>query len=99
MFATVMPTVSTAITATGGGAEARGRPSRAGAAINRPASRMTLRMAGHLCCGSHARAEALDQVIADAQRIRGDGQRRIHGSARTEEAAIDDVEVVEVVGA
>src|SRR5262245_11933613 len=106
MFATVMPTVSTAATLTAAvgaavaaadaEAEPGRRPSRAGAASSRPASKMPLRMARHLC---EACAEALDQMIADAQRIRGDGQCRIHRGARTEEAAIDDVEIVEIVGA
>src|SRR5215208_3095226 len=37
------------------------------------------------------------QVIADAQRVGHDRQRRVHGAARREEAAIDDIQVVHVV--
>ena len=37
------------------------------------------------------------QVVADAQRVRHRGERRVHGAARGEEARVDDVEVVEVV--
>src|SRR5689334_3354193 len=113
MFATVMPTVSTPATLTAAvvvvvvadaDAETGTRPSRIGAASSKPASKMPLRMAWRLrrrrrSGDRHASAEALDQVIADTQGVRGDGQRRIHGSARTEEAAIDDVEIVDVVGA
>src|SRR5438445_9747801 len=45
------------------------------------------------CC-----AQAVQQVIAHPQRIRHDGQRRIHGSARREEASVHDIKIVEVVG-
>ena len=37
-------------------------------------------------------------MIADAERIRHDGERRVHGTARGQEAPVDDVEVVDVVG-
>ena len=36
-------------------------------------------------------------MIADAQRIRHDCERRIHCPARTEEACIDNAEVIELV--
>jgi len=37
-------------------------------------------------------------MIADPERIRLDGERRVHRAARGEEARVDDVEVVDVVG-
>src|SRR6185295_244460 len=42
--------------------------------------------------------EAIDEMVADAQGIGHRGQRRVHGAAGGEEARVDDVEVVEVVG-
>src|SRR5215468_7198307 len=36
-------------------------------------------------------------MIADTQRIRHDGKSGIHRSARWEEAAVDDVEIVDVM--
>src|SRR5215470_2776370 len=36
-------------------------------------------------------------MIADAQRIGDNGERRVHGADRDEEAAVDDIEVIEVV--
>ena len=44
------------------------------------------------------RAEPLEQVVADAQRVGHRRQRRVHGARGREEAGVDDVEVVEVVG-
>ena len=46
---------------------------------------------------AHRQCSLSEQVIADAQRVGHDRQRRVHGAARREEAAIDDVEVVHVV--
>ena len=43
-------------------------------------------------------AEALEQVVADAQGVGHRGQRRVHGADAREEARVDDVEVVELVG-
>src|SRR6266545_1580218 len=40
----------------------------------------------------------LEQVRSDAQRVCDDGQRRVHGADGHEEARVDDVEVVELVG-
>src|SRR5262245_10933646 len=37
------------------------------------------------------------QVIAHAQRVCHDGEGRVHASARREEAAVDDIQVVELV--
>ncbi len=37
---------------------------------------------------------SLEQVIADAQRIRDDGQSRIDRAAGTKEACIDNVEII-----
>ena len=37
-------------------------------------------------------------MIAHPQRIRHDGQRRVHGCARREEASVHDIKIVEVVG-
>ena len=42
--------------------------------------------------------EPLPDVITDPERVRHDGERRIHRAARGEEARVDDVEVVNVVG-
>src|SRR5271166_750932 len=45
-----------------------------------------------------ARAQTLQNVIAHPQRIGHDRQRRIHGRARREEAAIHDVEILKIMG-
>ena len=37
-------------------------------------------------------------MIAHAQGIRHDGQRRVYGCARREEASVHDIKIVEVVG-
>jgi hypothetical protein len=47
-------------------------------------------------CAGHG--EALKQVISYSEGVRHDRQRRIYGCTRREKAAIDDVQVVEVVG-
>jgi hypothetical protein len=47
----------------------------------------------------NTRPQPLQQVIADAQRIRRNCQRRVDRRARTEKAAIDHVEIVDVVSA
>src|ERR1043166_1004308 len=47
---------------------------------------------------SAPRAEAVDEVVADAKRVGHDRERRIDGAARWEEARVDDVEIVEIVG-
>src|SRR5215475_1910677 len=36
-------------------------------------------------------------MIADAQRIGDDSERRVHGADRDEETGIDDIEVIKVV--
>ena len=41
--------------------------------------------------------EPLAQVVADAQRVRHDRQRRIHRAGRGKEARVDDIQVVQVV--
>src|SRR5277367_3790650 len=43
-------------------------------------------------------AQALEQVIADAQRVGDGGQRGVDGSDAGEEAGVHDVQVVEIVG-
>ncbi len=43
-------------------------------------------------------AHPLEQVVADAERVGHRGQRRVHGADAREEAGVDDVEVVELVG-
>src|SRR5271166_5026760 len=64
----------------------------------RPSLRKTsLRSTAHSHSFGHARAQALQNVIAHAQRVGHDCQRRIHRRARREEAAIDYVQVVEIV--
>ncbi|SRR6266516_5472670 len=42
--------------------------------------------------------EPLPEVVTDPERVRHDGERRVHGTARGEEARVDDVEVVDLVG-
>src|SRR5271166_4998759 len=60
-----------------------------------------LRSTAHLRELTHVvpggRAQAIQNVIAHAQRISHDCERRIYGRARREEAAIDHIQVVEVV--
>src|SRR3954454_16331624 len=46
-----------------------------------------------------ARAETLEQVVADAQRVGHRRQRRVHRADAREEARVDDVEVVDLVRA
>jgi hypothetical protein len=41
----------------------------------------------------------LDQVIGNSNRIGDDRKRRIHRTARREEGAVDDIEIVEIVSA
>ena len=50
-----------------------------------------------LAAGLPRRAEPLEQVVADAQRVGHRRQRRVHRARGGEEARVDDVEVVEVV--
>src|SRR5271166_1540362 len=50
---------------------------------------------GALCAGGNS--ESLFQVVSDAQRIGDDGQRRVHGGTRGEEAAVHDVEIVHIM--
>ena len=50
-------------------------------------------------CRPCARAHALEEVVADAQRVRHRGQRRVHRADAREEARVDDVEVVDLVRA
>src|SRR5947208_17152613 len=54
---------------------------------------------GFLICRSSAQLalQPRSQVIADAERVRHDGQRRVHGAGGREEARVHDVQVVEVV--
>ena len=54
----------------------------------------------HATASSAARtrdAKTLAQVVADAEGIGHDRQGRVHGSARREEAAVDDVQIVDFV--
>src|SRR5918996_1148941 len=44
-----------------------------------------------------ARAEAVEQVVTDAEGVSHRRQGRVHRTRRGEEARVDDVEVVEVV--
>src|SRR5690348_6103709 len=63
------------------------------------------RHAGHRGSQSHggrahvavAHPEPLQQVVANAQRVRHDRERRIHRTARRKEAPVHDVQVVHVV--
>src|SRR3954468_6105987 len=47
--------------------------------------------------GRLAHAEPLEQVVADAERVRHRGQGRVDGADAREEARVDDVQVVELV--
>src|SRR5206468_11832777 len=38
-----------------------------------------------------------DQVLSDSQRVRHDRQRRVHCAAGAEKAAVDDIEIVEIM--
>src|SRR6188768_1163917 len=95
---TVMPTLSRDVTRSVGsaaGSVATSTTPRRMARTRRP-SCSRLRMAGHLRLRRRAHAEPIQQVIADAERVGRDRQGGVHGRARAEEAAVDDVEVVEV---
>ena len=48
--------------------------------------------------GERPSGETLGEVLADAQGVGDDRQRRVHRADRREEARVDDVEVVELVG-
>src|SRR6266700_2118197 len=81
MSATVMPTTSTAVTC-------RGTPM---ATDERGDVTATQRNAAAVS------AEARENVVADADGVGHDGQRRIDRAARREKAAIHDIQVVYVV--
>src|SRR3954469_18381784 len=49
--------------------------------------------------GRDGGAEPLEQVVADAQGVGHRRQRRVHGADAREEARVDDVEVVHLMGA
>src|SRR5438067_13665488 len=87
MSDTVIPTESTARTSA--------LPAQAGAAT---ASIRTAARAPERRPHIIASAEPLPQVIAHPERVRHDGERGVHRAARGEEARVDDVEVVDVVG-
>ena len=53
-----------------------------------------LRLAGRVASG---RAQAIENVVAHAQRVGHDGERGIYSRARREEAAIHHVQVIEIV--
>src|SRR5215470_13268763 len=83
-------------------ASAAGAPAReTNAARNRSALRHMLHPCGTwlgvdgLRCRS---TKSFEKVIPDAQRIGHDGERGIHRAARREEAAVDDIKVIEFVG-
>src|SRR5207249_192920 len=86
MSDTVIPTESTARTSA--------LPAQAGAAT---ASIRTAARAAERRPHIIASAEPLPQVIAHPERVRHDGERRVHRAARGEEAGVDDVEVVDLV--
>src|SRR6516225_1973203 len=52
---------------------------------------------GKLLGSRCACTQAIKEVIADPKCVRNDCERGIDGGARREEAAIDDIEVVELV--
>src|SRR5271167_3355839 len=58
----------------------------------------SLRSTAHSRLFGCARAQALQNVIAHAQRIGHDRERWVHRRARREEAAIHDVEILEIMG-
>src|SRR5262245_13560442 len=84
MSETVMPTVSTEPAI--GSDAARGPEAGTYQATNATRT-SSVRMSVH----------PLQQVVTNAQRIGHDRQRRVHGPARGEKAAVHDVEVVHVV--
>src|SRR4051794_27169454 len=112
MSETVNPTASTAVTVSGGAAAAPGamRPrvrrtstppakTRRPGTTNGPADAMRL-MSGsvrQVLRSTRARAETVEHVVADSNRVRHDGQRRVDGAAGDEEAAVDHVQVVDLV--
>src|SRR5271157_3457960 len=65
----------------------------------RPSLRKTsLRSTAHSNSFGYTRAQALQNVIAHTQRIGHDRQRRIYRRARREEAAINNVKILELMG-
>src|SRR5690348_4772736 len=90
--------------ATGAWAEAENAPA-ARSAMERRNGTVRLDRMGHpyrcwLRCGclcDGLGAEPAEQVIADAKRVGHDGQCRIDGGTRREKAAVDDIEVVDLV--
>ena len=59
--------------------------------------RLSIRSHQLLCRAVFPDLKALEQVITNAQRIRHNRQRWIHGSTRREKAAVDHVKVVEIM--
>ena len=48
--------------------------------------------------GNSGGAQAFQQVITDSKRVGDDRERRIHSRTRREEAAVHNVQVVEIMG-
>src|SRR4051794_18623833 len=48
--------------------------------------------------GARGSVQPLEDVVADPERVRDRGQRGVHGTDAGEEAGVDDVQVVEIVG-
>src|SRR5271169_1750109 len=71
------------------------RPSLRNALLRSTAHLGGLRLARRVAGG---RAQALENVVAHAQRIGHDRQRRIYRRARWEEAAIHNVKILEIMG-
>src|SRR5262245_48435581 len=90
MSETVIPTASTACTR---GADAA--PSRESGAAQRKADSSS----AHSALRDEARtlAQPFGQVVAHTQGVGHDCEGRVHRAARRKEAAVDDVEVVDVV--
>ena len=80
------------------------RSARAAASPPKPPPTITTRRLPAVPLSRHGRtpagrlrAQPLEQVVADAQRVGHRGQRRVHRADAREEAGVDDVEVVELV--
>src|SRR5262245_64826978 len=98
MFPTVIPTAPTPrIGPTDSASRARpGEPTPSPPGRSSAASVVLVFITASASRGSSS-LEPLEQVIADAERVGHDRERRIDCSARGKEARVDDVEVVELV--
>src|SRR5262249_14194997 len=100
MFPTVIPTASTARIAVADCASracSGATPSPAAKSTKAPASIRPAVITAPQLLKEPSSREPLEQVIPDAERVGHDRERRIHRSARHEEARVHHVEVVHFV--